>query len=72
MSANIELIEGNGAGSYISQRDKEREEIINALRKRANIRYFSNFIIIDGKTYNGWNKSFIDNLKESIKYQEKK
>lgn len=72
MSANIELIEGNGAGSYISQRDKEREEITNALRKRANIRYFSNFIIIDSKTYNGWNKSAVDNLKESIKYQEKK
>lgn len=72
MSGNIEIVEAMQDGSYNSQRAKERKEIIEALQKGVEIRFFYNFIEIGNKTYNGWDRWAVKKLKESLESEKEK
>lgn len=53
--------------SYTSQRDNEKEEIKSLIKRGFEVKYFKNWIMINGKTFNGYNEKVIENLmKESI------
>ena len=45
-------------------------QIKEMLKKMVTIKFYKNFIIINGKTFNGWNKEMIDILITKI-YQAK-
>lgn len=48
--------------SVISTHRKEANELKVILRKMVNIKFYKNFIIVNGKTFNGWTKELIDKL----------
>ena len=68
MQINEEPMVVGGEGSYTSSRDRERAEIILAIKKGKAIKYYNNFIVIDGKTYNGWTKDHVNILKDYLRY----
>lgn len=46
----------------ISTHQKQEIELKEAIKKMAHIRFYQNFLIVNGKTYNGWNRELLDNL----------
>ena len=62
---NTEIITKDITGSYIARRSRDKTIIRKALREGKTITYYTNFIEIDGKTYNGWNKETVEALLSS-------
>lgn len=52
------------SGSYVRPREKEKEEIKFLLQQGHEPIYYKNFIILNGKTFNGWNEEDIAKLEE--------
>lgn len=53
----------------IAHREKQRKAVINAILNNDKIEYYTNFIIINNKTYNGWNKQQVEELKNQLLVQ---
>lgn len=51
-------------GSYIVPRTLERNKIVHLLSLGHEPTYYRNFIMINGKTFNGWSKEDIEKLKQ--------
>lgn len=64
-SYNTEIIAKDITGSYIAKRNREKTIIRKALREGKTITYCTNFIEIDGRTYNGWNQETVEELLSS-------
>lgn len=68
-SVNIEVATDDLKISYLVETNKQKRELINLLNKKdVKIEFYSNFIIVNGKTFNGWNK---ENLMKLIPPEEK-
>lgn len=51
---------------YLAKHKLEELELRELLKNVVKIEFYSNFIIINNKTYNGWNKEMIDSLCQEI------
>ena len=68
LNVNINISDVNE--HQIAHRERQRKEIINSILKNDSIEYYSNFIIINNKTYNGWNKTQVEELKKQLLVQD--
>lgn len=46
----------------ISSHQRDIIELKQILTKMVRIKFYKNFIVVNGKTFNGWTKELIDNL----------
>ena len=64
LNVNINISDVNE--HQIAHRERQRKAIIDSILKNDKIEYYSNFIIINNKTYNGWNKQQVEELKSRL------
>ena len=50
--------------SYELQRSKEKSEIKKLILNGCEIKYFNGWIMINGKTFNGYNRNLIERLMQ--------
>ncbi len=62
----IRLARGSYDNAYTRARERERKEIESLINKGCKIDFYNGFIIINGKTFNGWG---INNIK-SVEFKE--
>lgn len=68
LNVNINISDINE--HQIAHRERQRKAIINSILNNDKIEYYNNFIIINNKTYNGWNKAQIEELKNQLLVQK--
>lgn len=61
-SRYIQMMRAKENNSYTRGKQRQAMEIREKVSKGHQIEFYNNFIIIDGKTYNGWNKEQIETL----------
>ena len=57
-------IESTNSGNYIRPREAERKEIKSLLKLGHQPIYYRNYIVLNGNTFNGWNKEDIEKLEK--------
>ena len=53
----------NRNSAYELKKNKERKEIIEKIDNGCEIKFYNGFIVVNGKTYNGWNAEQIESIK---------
>lgn len=54
------------SSSYITNRARQTIEVEELLKGPHTIEYYNNFVVINGKTFNGWNKDLIEGLLKEL------
>ena len=64
---NVEIISNGGGGAYDNAiRRQQSRYIVKAIKEGKEIEYYHNFVVIDGKTFNGYNEDVIAKLMKDL------